>query len=318
MGRWTVVALFLSLHASVTHADPKPDRAKAVAKQYVDAGLAAQSSGDYDSAITFYEKAAALVPHPVLTFNIAQAHRLAGRIDQALRLYRAYLEADPHGSQAATAREIIAEIERQRAEAARRADEARAAEARKAAQARTDQARATERARADRARVDQARAEPARPEPARAEPARPEPVPAEPARAEPARPEPVPAEPARATPASEVAEPAAPGRTLRLAGLVTGATGVVALGVGIGFGVHAASLSDELSRPGAPYSKTKVAAGNRANKLEVAGLITGAALVGVGAALYWRGRVRDHREAIAIAPLVAPDQLGLVVTGALP
>lgn len=304
MGRRTVVALLLVCHAAVTQADPGADRTKAVAKQYVDAGLAAQSSGDYDTAITFYEKAAALVPHPVLTFNIAQAHRLAGRIERALQLYRAYLAADPKGSQAATAREIVAEIERQRAEAARLAEEARASEARKADQARADQARAAEQARkADPDRAERARA---------AEQARK----ADQDRAERARADRAPAAPA--PPASEDGEPASPGRSLRLAGLVSGATGVVALGVGIGFGVRAASLSDELSRPGAPYSKTKVAAGERANKLEAVGLIAGAALVGAGAVLYWRGHVRDHREAVAIAPLVAPDQLGVLVTGALP
>jgi tetratricopeptide (TPR) repeat protein len=45
-----------------------------VAKQYVDAALAAQNTGDYDIAITLYEKAYQLVPHPVLLFNMV--HRL--------------------------------------------------------------------------------------------------------------------------------------------------------------------------------------------------------------------------------------------------
>src|SRR6185369_17896049 len=76
---------------------PAVDPAKAkVAKQYVDAGLAAQNSGDYDTAIVFYSKAYQLVPHPVLLFNMAQAHRLAGRIEKALALYAKYLEEDPN------------------------------------------------------------------------------------------------------------------------------------------------------------------------------------------------------------------------------
>src|SRR5262245_50392213 len=84
---------------------------KQVAKQYVDAGLAAQESGDYETALTFFLKAYQLVPHPTLLFNMAQAHRLAGHLDQALTLYKRYLSEDPDGAQAATARELVSEIE---------------------------------------------------------------------------------------------------------------------------------------------------------------------------------------------------------------
>src|SRR5262245_16277548 len=41
---------------AMAQAAPSADR-KRVAKQYVNAGLAAQNSGDYDTAITFYSKA---------------------------------------------------------------------------------------------------------------------------------------------------------------------------------------------------------------------------------------------------------------------
>src|SRR5262249_54217758 len=50
---------------------PAADKTK-VAKQYVDAGLAAQGTGDYDTALTMYSKAYQLVPHPLLIFNMAQ------------------------------------------------------------------------------------------------------------------------------------------------------------------------------------------------------------------------------------------------------
>src|SRR5262249_32250438 len=56
----------------------------ATAAKYTEAGLAAAKNGDYDTAIDFYEKAFELVPHPTLIFNIAEAHRLAGRTDEAL------------------------------------------------------------------------------------------------------------------------------------------------------------------------------------------------------------------------------------------
>src|SRR6185436_1109666 len=110
---------------------PAPVDKKQVAKHYVDAGLAAQESRDYETAITFYLKAYQLVPHPTLLFNMAQAHRLAGHIDQALSLYKRYLAEDPSGTKARTARALVSEIE------ARTADEtSKAAQVRTAAEAR--------------------------------------------------------------------------------------------------------------------------------------------------------------------------------------
>jgi len=91
----------------------------AAARSYVDAGLHAQKQGDYDTAISLYWKAYALVPHPVLLFDIAQAHRLAGRVEYALTLYRKYLDEDPEGTEARRARELIAELEARMIEEAR-------------------------------------------------------------------------------------------------------------------------------------------------------------------------------------------------------
>jgi hypothetical protein len=101
-----------------------------IARQYVEAGLAAQSSGDYDTAITFYTKAYELVPHPVLLYNLAQAHRLAKREDRASALYQRYLSEDPYGVPAQTARDILNEIAARKAEAKRAEDARNAAEAR--------------------------------------------------------------------------------------------------------------------------------------------------------------------------------------------
>jgi tetratricopeptide (TPR) repeat protein len=86
-----------------------------LARQYVDAGLAAQNAGDYDTAVTLYSKAYQLVQHPVLIFDMAQAHRLAGHIDQALTLYARYLDEEPKGAQAQTARGLVTELEAQKA-----------------------------------------------------------------------------------------------------------------------------------------------------------------------------------------------------------
>src|SRR6185503_6645188 len=91
--------------------DSAADKKKQQAKTYVDAGLAAQEAGDYAAAIDFYEKAYALIPHPVLLFNIAQAHRLNGNAAEALDHYRRYLAADPDGPHVKASRGFIKELE---------------------------------------------------------------------------------------------------------------------------------------------------------------------------------------------------------------
>jgi len=88
------------------------------AKSLVDAGLAAHDRGEYDKAIALYEQAFALVPHPALYFNMAQSHRLAGRIEPAIAMYRKYLLAVTTGPLAEQARAWIATLEQRRAAAA--------------------------------------------------------------------------------------------------------------------------------------------------------------------------------------------------------
>jgi tetratricopeptide (TPR) repeat protein len=50
------------------------DADKRILEQLVDRGIAAQNAKDYDRAIELYEQAFAMVPHPILLFNIGQAH----------------------------------------------------------------------------------------------------------------------------------------------------------------------------------------------------------------------------------------------------
>ena len=271
---------------------------KQVAKQYVDAGLAAQSAGEYDTAITFYSKAYDLVQHPTLLFNLAQAHRLAGRIDQALALYKRYLSEEPNGPQAEAARKLVSEIEARKAEAARRAEAARTA----------DEARIAEGARkADEARkVDEARtAEPVQPPRPPVADRAPGDMTADPA--------------ATAARASASPELTRPGRAQRIAGLVTGAGGVATLAIGIGFGLHARSLSDDLSRDGAVYYPSQVRAGERTNTIAIVGMAGGSALIAAGAALYWWGYTQGRSaERVSLAPMLSQHTVGLGLSGALP
>ncbi len=246
---------------------------KQVAKQYVDAGLAAQDSGDYDTAITLYLKAYLLVPHPTLLFNMAQAHRLAGHIDQALSLYKRYLSEDPRGEKAGTAHQLVIEIEARKAEQARKADEAR--------------------------RTDDARGVGATQVAARA----PSTGPA--------------ADPPVGDTVSQA--PPRPGRQLRIAGLAAGASGAAAVAIGIGFGLHARSLSSDLSQRDAVYDPAKLREGERANAIAIVGMAGGAALIATGAALYWWGYTQGRaRERVSVVLLVFERTAGLVVSGALP
>ena len=283
---------------------------KQVARQYTEAGLAAAKLGDYDTAIGFYSKAYQLVPHPTLIFDIAEAHRLAGRVDQAMTLYRRYLTDAPNGPLAQDARDRIAEVEAKKAEEAKEEakkveDARRAEDDRKAAERKAeDDRRAAERkAEDDRRAAEARRTEDAR----RAAEARK----AEQARQATAT---APGQPGQDRGSPEVAAP--PGRNLRIAGLATGAAGFAGVVVGIGFGLHARSLADELSRPMAVYDPSKVDAGHRANAIAIVGMAGGTALVAAGAALYWWGYTQGQStERISLAPLMSDRAAGLVVAG---
>ena len=85
---------------------------RAAARKLVKEGIAAQDAGDQGRAITLYLKAFSLEPHPMLLFNIGQAHRLAGCFERAIQFYDRYLALDPQGAQAATARTALAELQR--------------------------------------------------------------------------------------------------------------------------------------------------------------------------------------------------------------
>jgi hypothetical protein len=86
--------------------------------------------------------------------------------------------------------------------------------------------------------------------------------------------------------------------------------------IGIGFGVHARSLSSELSRPMALYDPSKVDAGHRADAIAIAGMAGGTALIAAGAALYWWGHAQGQAtERVSLAPMVSDGAAGLVVGG---
>jgi len=263
---------------------PAPVDKKQVARQYTEAGLAAAKLGDFDTAINFYQKAYQLLPHPTLIFDIAEAQRLAGRIEQALSLYKRYLSDAPAGPLAQDARDRIAGIEAGKAEEARKVEEARKAEEER----RAAEAREAVEAGQERERAAAAAAAPSGPPGAA---------------------------PPLDTGAPEAAAP--PGRNLRIAGIATGAGGVVGVAIGIGFAIHSRTLNDQVSnKPGMKFDPDTDAAGHRANTIAYVGTIGGTVLVAAGAALYWWAYTQGRSaERVSIAPVVSDRLAGLVVAG---
>jgi tetratricopeptide (TPR) repeat protein len=276
--------LCLALAVSVrAHADSQK-----TAKQYVDAGLAAQKTRDYDTAVAMYQKAYDLVPTAVLLFNIAQAHRLAGRDSQAKVFYERYLGAEPKGPHAALARELLGEIDVRLAVLAKEAAEARVAAAR---------AEADEKAAADaKARMDEeAREKAAADEAKRAERERAD---------------------AERKQREQALVRVERGRPLRIAGIATACAGVASLGVGVFFGLRARSLSDELSANMAVYSQSSFDEGERAEKMSIVFTAVGGALVAGGLVTYYLGH-RARESAPMVMVIANDEQLGIALVGRL-
>lgn len=107
------------------------------------------------------------------------------------------------------------------------------------------------------------------------------------------------------------------GHRLRVAGIATGALGVVALGAGAGFGVKAHRVSNELSMAGAfdrrRYDEGRVAEHNFAlySGVGAAGVVAGGVLYYLGA----RARHATATEALTLVPVVAPSSLTVSLSG---
>jgi hypothetical protein len=84
--RNTVTPFVLVLLAQTAFATPPED-----AKVHFNRGLGAFALGHYAQAAEEYEAAFALKADPVLLYDAAQAHRLAGHHERALTLYQNYL-----------------------------------------------------------------------------------------------------------------------------------------------------------------------------------------------------------------------------------
>jgi len=79
--------------------------------EHYQAALAFYERTQYPEAIAEFEAAYDLDPQPILVFNIGQAYRKAGKLDEALAKYHEYLEKDP-AAERDRVNDIIREVER--------------------------------------------------------------------------------------------------------------------------------------------------------------------------------------------------------------
>ncbi|MFT5584524.1 MAG: iron complex outermembrane receptor protein [Cognaticolwellia sp.] len=87
-GWLTLLALVLVSPAA--HADPKDE-----ARRAFNSGLELIEAGDYEGGIASFEQAYALVPHPVVLYNIGRAYADAGDYEQATVYFERYLQTEP-------------------------------------------------------------------------------------------------------------------------------------------------------------------------------------------------------------------------------
>jgi tetratricopeptide (TPR) repeat protein len=275
------------------------------ARRLVTEGQAAQDGGRYDEAIALYERAYALVPHPELLYNLAQAHRLKGDLDPALAHYRRYLAIDPKGRVSADARRRVTEIEKAIADRKAEAERVAAEEAVRAA---------AERAAAQKARADAEEAARARAAQEQAARAQAEQVKAESEAAALARSNDSESRTSDAGERSASVE----GRSSsgkRIAGMASGGAGVVLISAGIYFGHHARSISNELSEHDGPWTDALLARQDEATRSETTMFVCvglGAAAAITGGVLYYLGR-DGSSDSVAIVPTHVGDANGLVV-----
>jgi tetratricopeptide (TPR) repeat protein len=138
---------------------PAPtDEERARAAEHYQRGLEFYRFGNHDDAVREYLAGYELTGASAFLFNIGQTYRAKGDKQQALAYYERYLEVDPDGDGALSARSHVellkAEIEAEREAEERRQREAEEAEARRRAEA-EEARRAAEEARL---RVDAAEA----------------------------------------------------------------------------------------------------------------------------------------------------------------
>lgn len=112
-----------------------------------------------------------------------------------------------------------------------------------------------------------------------------------------------------------------PGRTMKLSGMAVGGVGVIAIGLGVVFGVKAQNATSIVNdhKMGDPWPNDILdieARGQRDENLQIGLLVGGGAALVLGGALYYVGHSKKPAEtAVTVRPTATPTSVGLAVGG---
>lgn len=304
MVRSIMLALAVSLlTGSTAHAEDD----RAIAKREFTEGTREFELGHFDEAIKHYEEAYRHRDDPVLLYNLAQTHRLAGHHAQAIRMYKQYLLRVPDAANRDEVKQKIAALEKL-------AENERLA--------RSLPPEGTVRP-GDKPPADRGEPAPAGTTSSTAAPSgSTTPPPSAPRPESPAPPSSTTAAPAPAalSPPRE-AERVHPGRGLKIAGIAVAALGLGALAGGIATGVLTQQASDAVSAEAKAAQHFDPATESRAltdQTAEVALLAAGSAALVGGVVLYylgWRRGAREGDRRFVVQPRLGRDVAALTLDG---
>jgi tetratricopeptide (TPR) repeat protein len=259
--------------AALTSVARAESRGKQTAEAHYEKGMKAYTLGHFPEAIEEFERAYDLRTEPIFLYNIAQSHRQNNNLQRAIFFYRRYLEAEPDAKNRPEIEKRIREME------AQLSDEK------------------------ERVGTPMATGPAATPVSVSAPIAPPPMVASAPAASviapRPEQPAPLPKE--------------NPGRGLRIAGLTTAGVGVVGVGLGVAFGLHANTLHNQAYSP--RWDAAKLDSSKTYRTMEWVSFSIGGAAIVAGGLLYYFGWSAGAEAPVALAPMVAPGTGGAVLCG---
>jgi hypothetical protein len=313
------------------------DAATEQARQHYQQAQQAYDIGHWDEAIAEYEKAYSFRNDPTFLYNMAQANRRKGDAQRALDLYKNYLVKVPDSPQRSEIEDRIRVLQKQidKSEQARLKSQPPVAPITPGPS------------------TPALAPPPLAPPPASAPPAAgpaPASQPGPPSSTESLAPRAASSESVNQTPAAGVVDAHGTGgpvaatasggatapvgavtaeagasqpqgsRGLRLAGLATGAGGLLFMAGGIYMGARASSLSDEVTRdankqPVGSFQSSKYDDGKLAETLQWVGYGVGAAALVGGAVLYWLGLPKSESTSQSRMSMVALPEVGAGCVG---
>jgi hypothetical protein len=100
-----------AVHAARSKETEKERVRKEQARQFFEEGTTHYNLREFEQAIESFQNAYKSVPNAAFLFNIAQAHRMAGHLSDAIGFYNNYLRLMPDAANADEVKRFIAELE---------------------------------------------------------------------------------------------------------------------------------------------------------------------------------------------------------------